>query len=49
MLEKHGIACDMMHDFNWDKWTSSNATGPRFSPGAPKGPRRFYQIITQKQ
>ncbi len=21
MLEKHGIACDMMHGFNWDKWT----------------------------
>ncbi len=20
MLEKHGIACDMMHGFNWDKW-----------------------------
>jgi len=22
MLEKHGIACDMMHGFHWDKWTS---------------------------
>ena len=22
MLEKHGIACDMMHGFNWDKWTN---------------------------
>jgi type I restriction enzyme R subunit len=22
MLEKHGIACDMMHRFNWDKWTT---------------------------
>lgn len=22
MLEKHGIACDMMHGFNWDKWTT---------------------------
>ena len=21
MLEKHGIACDMMHGFNRDKWT----------------------------
>ena len=21
MLEKHGIACDLMHGFNWDKWT----------------------------
>jgi type I restriction enzyme, R subunit len=22
MLEKHGIACDMMHGFHWDKWTT---------------------------
>jgi hypothetical protein len=22
MLEKHGIACDMLHGFNWDKWTT---------------------------
>ena len=22
MLEKHGIASDMMHGFNWDKWTT---------------------------
>lgn len=22
MLEKHGIACDMMHGFNWGKWIS---------------------------
>ena len=21
MLEKHGIACDLMHGFNWKKWT----------------------------
>lgn len=22
MLEKHGVACDMMHGFNWSKWTT---------------------------
>ena len=22
MLEKHGIACDMFHGFNWSKWTT---------------------------
>jgi type I restriction enzyme, R subunit len=22
MLEKHNIACDMLHGFNWDKWTT---------------------------
>ena len=21
LLEKHGIACELMHGFNWDKWT----------------------------
>ncbi len=26
MLEKHGIACDMMHGFNWDKWISGTPT-----------------------
>lgn len=26
MLEKHGIACDMMHGFSWDKWTSGTPT-----------------------
>jgi len=25
-LEKHGIACDLMHGFNWDKWTSGTPT-----------------------
>ena len=27
MLEKHEIACDMMHGFNWEKWTTG--TPPR--------------------
>ena len=22
MLEKHGIACDLMHGFNWEKWAA---------------------------
>ena len=26
MLEKHGIACDMMHGFNWNKWTAGVAS-----------------------
>jgi type I restriction enzyme R subunit len=26
MLEKHGIACDMLHGFNWDKWTTGKPT-----------------------
>ena len=26
LLEKHGIACDLMHGFNWDKWTTGKPT-----------------------
>ncbi len=26
MQEKHGIACGMMHGFDWDKWTSGTPT-----------------------
>jgi type I restriction enzyme R subunit len=26
MLEKHGIARDMMHGFTWDKWTTGTPT-----------------------
>lgn len=25
-LERHGIACDLMHGFNWDKWTTFKPT-----------------------
>lgn len=25
MLEMHGIACDLVHGFTWDKWTSGTA------------------------
>jgi type I restriction enzyme R subunit len=26
MLEKHGIACDLLHGFNWSSWTSGTPT-----------------------
>ncbi len=26
MHEKHGVACDMMHGFSWDKWTTGTPT-----------------------
>gem|GEM_PF-3443502 len=33
MLEKHGIACDLMHGFHWDKWTTGKPTEtPRACP-----------------
>jgi type I restriction enzyme, R subunit len=25
MLEKHGIVCDIMYGFRWDRWTNSGA------------------------
>ena len=36
MLEKHGIACDLMHGFNLDKWTTGKPTerlALKMSPG----------------
>jgi hypothetical protein len=27
MLGKHGIACDLMHGINWDKWTGQMTNG----------------------
>ncbi len=39
MLEKHGIACDLMHGFNWDKWTTGKPAS-RF-PGSKRGLRSW--------
>ena len=29
MLEKHGIACDMMHGFDWAKWGAGKPDGKK--------------------
>jgi type I restriction enzyme R subunit len=55
MLEKHGIACDMMHGFNWDKWTSGKPTGRlQLIPAGQEhileqedGKKRWVQVVTE--
>ncbi len=54
MMEKYGIACDMLHGFKWDKWTNGKA-GERLGviSGAleqilqlPEGKARFVRVVT---
>jgi type I restriction enzyme, R subunit len=55
MLEKHGIACGMMHGFDWDKWTSGTPTerlqlipaGQQYILEQEDGKKRWIQAITE--
>jgi type I restriction enzyme R subunit len=55
MLEKHGIACDMMHGFNWDKWTTGKPTerlalipaGQEHILEQDDGKKRWVQVVTE--
>jgi type I restriction enzyme R subunit len=55
MLEKHGIACDLMHGFNWDKWTSGTPTerlqlipaGQEHILEQDDGKKRWVQVVTE--
>ena len=55
MLEKHGIACDMMHGFHWDKWTSGTPTerlqlipaGQEHILEQDDGKKRWVQVVTE--
>ncbi len=55
MLEKHGIACDLLHGFNWDKWTSGQPTerlalipaGQEIILEQEDGKKRFVQVVTE--
>lgn len=54
MQEKYEVACDMMHGFNWDKWTRGTPAerlalipaGQEHILAQDDGKRRFLQIIT---
>ncbi len=54
-MEKHGIACDLMHGFNWDKWTTGKpAERLALIPAAQEhvlsqddGKKRFVQVVTE--
>jgi type I restriction enzyme R subunit len=55
MLEKHGIACDMLHGFNWGKWTSGKPAerlalipaGQEHVLEQEDGKKRFVQVVTE--
>jgi type I restriction enzyme R subunit len=55
MLEKHGIASDMMHGFNWDKWiTGKPAERLALIPAGQEhileqeaGKKRWVQVVTE--
>jgi type I restriction enzyme R subunit len=55
MLEKHSIACDMLHGFNWDKWTNGKSAerlalipaGQQHILEQEDGKRRFVQVVTE--
>ncbi len=54
-LEKHGIACDLMHGFNWDKWTTGKPTerlalipaGQEHILEQEDGKKRWVQVVTE--
>ncbi|HTD28192.1 MAG TPA: type I restriction endonuclease subunit R [Xanthomonadaceae bacterium] len=55
MLEKHGIACDLMHGFNWAKWTSGTPierlqlipAGQEHILEQEDGKKRWVQVVTE--
>jgi type I restriction enzyme, R subunit len=55
MLEKHGIACDLMHGFNWDKWTAGKPTerlalipaGQEHILEQEDGKKRWLQVVAE--
>jgi type I restriction enzyme R subunit len=55
MLEKYGVACDLLHGFDWGKWTTGKpAERLALLPAAQEvvleqedGKRRFVQVVTE--
>ena len=55
MLEKHGIACDMMHGFDWGKWLTGRPierlalipAGQEHILDQSDGKRRWVQAVTE--
>jgi type I restriction enzyme R subunit len=54
MLEKHGIACDLLHGFDWDHWTSGTPTerlqlipaGQQHILELEDGKRRWAEVVS---
>jgi type I restriction enzyme R subunit len=55
MLEKHGVACAMLHGLNWKKWTTGKPAerlalipaGQEHILQQADGKRRFVQVVTE--
>jgi len=55
MLEKHGIACDLLHGFNWDKWTTGKPAerlallpaGQEHILAQEDGKKRWVQVVME--
>jgi type I restriction enzyme R subunit len=55
MLEKHGIACDMLHGFSWNKWTTGKPAerlallpaGQEHILAQEDGKQRWVQLIME--
>jgi type I restriction enzyme R subunit len=55
MREKHGIACDMLHGFRWDKWTTGTPTerlqllpaGQEHILEQEDGKKRWAQVVAE--
>ena len=55
LLEKHGIASDMLHGFSWEKWTTGTPTerlalipaGQEHILQQDDGKPRFVQVVTE--
>ena len=55
MLEKHGIACDLLHGFDWSNWTSGTPTerlqllpaGQEFILQQENGKQRWLQVVAE--
>lgn len=55
MLEKHGVACDMLHGFSWAAWTAGTPAqrlalipaGQQRILEQEDGKRRFVQVVTE--
>ena len=55
LLEKHGIACDMFHGFDWSKWTTGKSAerlalipaGQEHILEQEEGKKRFVQVVME--
>jgi type I restriction enzyme R subunit len=55
LLEKHGIACDMFHGFDWSKWTTGKPAerlalipaGQEHIFEQEEGKKRFVQVVME--